>query len=105
MSTYEPTTGEGVTKPDRGESTGDVELLTGAALESALAVLPEGVASHVTSVAVLHLPSDVRTESEPEALWHTEECVGGHVVVHIGHEDPATHTSVYDGSVTTSISC
>jgi hypothetical protein len=91
--------------PDMGEHTGDVELHTGAALESALAVLPDGVASQGTSVAVLRLPSDVDIESEPNALWHTEACVDGHLVVHIGHEDPATHTSVYDGSVTTSIPC
>jgi hypothetical protein len=37
--------------------------------------------------------------------WDTASCENGHVVMHYGHEDPNTMTSVYDGSVSTSVPC
>ena len=43
-------------------------------------------------------------ESEPvSTIWSTAACDGGHVVMHYGHEDPNTGTSVYDGSVSTTV--
>jgi hypothetical protein len=91
--------------PDSERSDGHVELLTGEALESVLAVLPEGVAYQVTSVALVQFPSAMNVRSEPHALWLVPVCVDHHTVVHIGHEDPVTHTSVYDGSLVTSQAC
>lgn len=79
-------------------------ILTGDPLESALAPLPYGVADAVIVAYELHLPTGVLDEGTPhQILYH--QCSGGHIVIHIGHEDPATGTSVYDGSVETSISC
>jgi hypothetical protein len=40
-----------------------------------------------------------------ETTWDTASCENGHVVMHYGHEDPNTMTSVYDGPVTTSVPC
>jgi hypothetical protein len=37
--------------------------------------------------------------------WITAACENEHVVMHYGHEDPNTMTSVYDGSVATSVPC
>lgn len=45
-------------------------------------------------------------DSHPiETTWDTAACEDGHVVMHYGHEDPNTLTSVYDGAVTTSVPC
>jgi hypothetical protein len=44
-------------------------------------------------------------DNAPSAWWSTSVCENSHVVTYIGHEDPATMTSVLDGSVTTSIGC
>ncbi|WP_210439524.1 hypothetical protein [Nocardioides xinjiangensis] len=38
-------------------------------------------------------------------IWSTATCEGGHVVMHYGHEDAGAGTSVYDGSVVTSVPC
>lgn len=40
-----------------------------------------------------------------DTTWDTASCEDGHVVMHYGHEDPNTMTSVYDGAVPTSVPC
>lgn len=40
-----------------------------------------------------------------ETTWDTASCENGHVVMHYGHEDPNTMTSVYDGPVVTTVPC
>ncbi len=39
------------------------------------------------------------------STWSTAACENSHVVMHYGHEDPNTMTSVYDGSVVTGVPC
>jgi hypothetical protein len=80
-----------------------VEVLSGAQLQSAVAVLPAGVPPHVmTAVRISSSSTDEPTEARQILYW---QCVGGTITVHIGHTDPAAAMSVYDGSVPTSIPC
>ena len=96
--TYEQDTQDGAT------AGGSIEILTGAQLESALAVLPYGVADDVTLVLRIELPPGALDEGTPHIIVY-HHCVSGHIVMEVGHEDPATGMSVYDGSVPTTIPC
>ena len=81
------------------------EVLTGERLAAVLATLPDHVAAQVTTVVLVQLPAGTLDDAQPSAWWSTSVCEDSHVVTYIGHEDPATSTSVLDGSVTTSIAC
>jgi uncharacterized protein YcnI len=94
----------GATTPAATDSA-HAEVLTGAHLQAVLSVLPPYAAGHVTRVVRIHLPVGATDEPMPNAWWSTSICENGHVVTYIGHEDPATATSVFDGSVTTTLAC
>ena len=99
MTLQEPPT------PPPGTDTGSVEVLSGDRLHAVLATLPDYVAAQVTSVVLVHLPHGTLEDNAPSAWWSTSVYENSQVVTYIGHEDPATMTSVLDGSVTTSIAC
>lgn len=84
-----------------GAGDGTVEILTGTRLQSALAALPDGLAAHVTAVAVV---SDAQQDDQVEQISYWA-CTDGHITVHMGHTDPVAMMSVYDGSVPTTIPC
>jgi hypothetical protein len=100
MSDYEPP-GDAPQTGGQGQPT--VVPLTGAALQAALNALPTGVAADVTTVVAIRTagPQDA-DQVEQISYW---ACTDGHITVHVGHTDPVGMTSVYDGSVSTTIPC
>lgn len=98
MAAYEPSKTTGVGTPR-------VEVLSGNALDSILKVLPEGVAPLVESAVSLQWTAAGGDESKPNALWITTICVDHHTHVLVGHEDPVSHTSVFDGETVTTQPC
>jgi hypothetical protein len=74
-----------------------------------LASTPSGLLDRVdldgSMFAVVRTPVAADDSHPIETTWDTAACENGHVVMHYGHEDPNTLTSVYDGAVTTSVPC
>ena len=76
-----------------------------------LATVPPDLVDRVdpdASSFVVVTAATTETDSPTQPIsttWSTAACDGGHVVMHYGHEDPNTGTSVYDGAVSTTVPC
>jgi hypothetical protein len=73
-----------------------------------LATVPPDLVDRVDvgdSMFVVATRSGSDDSGQSLSIWSTAVCDGGHVVMHYGHEDAAAGTSVYDGSVVTSVPC
>jgi hypothetical protein len=86
-----------------------VEVVDGGFLASAPSDLADRVDLAGSLFAVVRTGPALAAGDSPslpiETTWDTASCENGHVVMHYGHEDPNTMTSVYDGPVATSVPC
>lgn len=86
-----------------------VEVVDGEFLASTPSDLADRVDLAGSLFAVIRTGASLAASDSPslpiETTWDTASCENGHVVMHYGHEDPNTMTSVYDGPVVTSVPC
>lgn len=104
MTSSDLTTNTADSNPDGGHDDGQVHRLSGDALASVLAAIPDDVAARAIAAALSYSPSGSDAQP-PDAHWSITVCVNGHWVMYVGHEDPVTLTSVYDGKVVMSATC